>query len=75
MLADVAHVVEAGEIIEEYLDDRPLPSRLLLGFSGTRPIHVVAADHPENPDDTFVITTYEPSLDEWDPTFRKRLKP
>jgi hypothetical protein len=28
---DVRHVLETGDIIEEYLDDVPYPSRLVLG--------------------------------------------
>jgi len=74
LLRDLAHVLEVGEVIEWYPDDQPLPSKLLLGFCGERPIHVVAANHPNNPEDTYIITVYEPKKDEWDSTFRKRLK-
>ena len=33
--------------------------RLVLGFSGSRPIHIVAADNPVERE-TIVITAYEP---------------
>ena len=33
----------SGEVISEYPDDVPFPSCLILGFVGTRPIHVVTA--------------------------------
>lgn len=68
--ADVAHVLATGEVIEPYPDDRPFPSRLVLGWVGNRPIHVVAADDPGG--ETVVITVYEPDPIRWDPTFRGR---
>lgn len=43
---EVRHILTAGEVIENYPDDLPFPSRLVLGWSGTRPLHVVAADNP-----------------------------
>jgi hypothetical protein len=42
---EVRQVVDAGETIETYLDDKPFPSRLMLGWKGARPIHVVIADN------------------------------
>jgi len=42
---DVQHVLENGEIIKEYPDDAPFPSRLMFGWRGKRPLHVVAADN------------------------------
>jgi hypothetical protein len=68
---DVRDVLTAGEVIEDYPDDFPFPSRLMLGWSGTRPIHVVAADNPQARE-TIVITVYEPDPDEWEPDFKRR---
>ena len=34
---------EREEVIAEYPNDVPLPSSLLLGFLGNRPIHIVVA--------------------------------
>jgi Domain of unknown function (DUF4258) len=62
---DVRRVLADGEVIEEY------PSRLMLAFVNSRPLHVVAADNPLG-DETYVITVYEPDLDQWDATFRMR---
>lgn len=59
-----------GETIEDYPDDFPFPSRLVLGFAGERPAHVVAADNDEG--ETIIITVYEPDPAKWDPGFRKR---
>jgi hypothetical protein len=42
---DVRQVTELGEVIREYADDTPYPSRLILGWIGGCPLHVVAADN------------------------------
>ncbi len=44
---EIKDILDSGETIEEYPDDIPFPSRLVLGWSGRRPIHVVAADNEE----------------------------
>lgn len=66
---DVAHVVSSGKVIEHYPQDRPYPSRLLLGWAEGRPIHVVAATAEHA---IIVITVYEPDARQWDPGFEKR---
>ncbi len=40
---EVRHVIATGETVEDYPGDTPYPSRLVLGWSGKRPIHVVLA--------------------------------
>ena len=69
--AEVRAVLTTGEAIEEYPDDTPFPSRLVLGWVGSRPLLVVAADNPEE-EDTIVITVYEPEPDQWEVGFRRR---
>ncbi|HLB50454.1 MAG TPA: DUF4258 domain-containing protein [Anaerolineales bacterium] len=68
---DVHHVLAAGETIEDYRDDVPYLSRLILGWRGPRPLHVVVACNVKA-DETIVITVYEPSPDEWEDGFRRR---
>lgn len=68
---DIRVVLETGEIIQSYPEDRPYPSRLVLGWRGSTPIHVVASDSTEG-DETFVITVYEPTLELWEPGFREK---
>ena len=70
---DVRHVLETGEVIEEYPDDIPFPSRLMLGWRGFRPLHIVIADNADT-DETIVITAYEPDLDQWEPGYTERKK-
>lgn len=69
--AEVRHVLATGDVIEDYADDSPYPSRLVLGWCGSRPLHVVVAEKVED-HETIVITVYEPDPAEWDSTFRRR---
>lgn len=70
-LDDVYHVLATGEVIENYPHDIPYPSRLVLGWCGPMPIHVVAADNVETKE-TIVITIYEPDLTQWETGFKRR---
>jgi hypothetical protein len=70
---DVRGVIVNGETIEDYPDDIPYPSRLILGWRARRPLHVVAAYN--NADgETIVITVYEPDPAFWSEDFRRRLQ-
>ena len=68
---DVRNVLKSGSTIEEYPDDTPYPSRLVLGRAGGRPIHVVAARNDARCE-TIVVTVYEPDPDQWDAEYRRR---
>ena len=68
---DVRHALATGEVIEHYPEDTPYPSRLVLGWHGSRPLHVVVADNEERRE-TIVITVYEPDPAQWEPGFRRR---
>jgi len=52
------------------------PTRVawVLGWTDTRPVHVVAADNDED-QLTVVITVYEPDPQLWEPGFKTRRKP
>ncbi len=69
--AEVRHVIATGETVEDYPDDTPYPSRLVLGWNGRRPIHVVVADNIDD-EENIVITVYEPDPLEWEPDFKRR---
>ena len=64
-------VIENGTVIREYPDDTPCPSRLILGYDGTRPIHVVSSYSPTD-DIERVITAYEPDARLWSADFTER---
>ena len=70
---EVRYVLKIGEVIEEYPDDTPYPSRLILGCYKGRRIHVVAANNCLD-EEIIVITVYEPDPSEWDPECRKRIQ-
>ena len=68
---DVRKVLEQGRVIEEYPDDKPYPSCLILGWAGNRPIHVVKAENQEE-NQTIIATVYEPDMFVWEPGFERR---
>jgi hypothetical protein len=68
---DVETVLATGETVEFYPGDTPYPSRLVLGWSEARPVHVVIGEQADG-DDRVVITAYRPNPERWDATFRHR---
>ena len=66
---DVRRVLDTGEVIEDYPDDFPYPSALVLGWIGRQPIHVVAATTPA---EKIVITVYEPDAIRWERDYKRR---
>jgi len=69
---DVRAVIESGTMIQDYPDDRPYPSRLMLGWRGKRPIHVVVA-RDANEAILIVVTAYEPDPIQWDAEFKRKV--
>lgn len=67
---EVREVLEKGELVEHYQADEP-PRYLVLGWSGERPIHVVAEDDPVS-HETMVVTAYEPDRKLWKARFKER---
>ncbi len=67
----VRTVLTHGDMIAEYPDDRPFPSRLLLGFVDGGPIHVVAA-YDEETQTYIIVTAYRPDPGLWSDDFRTR---
>jgi len=61
---NVRQVLQSGEMIEDYSDEMPFPSRLISGRHGDRPLHVVVAENTKE-DETIVITVYEPDPSQW----------
>lgn len=70
----IREVVEQGETINDYPDDTPYPSALLLGFHAGMPVHVVVARNPGT-GDCYIVTTYVPSEERWKPGFKERKEP
>ena len=59
---DIKDIVIKGEIIEEYPEDEPCPSALMLGFLKNTPYHVVIA---QCEDHIRIVTVYYPKEDKW----------
>lgn len=68
---DLEEVIASGQTIEDYPEDFPFPSRLILGSVESRAIHVVAAFNSEN-DEAIIITVYEPNPENWNKDFTRR---
>lgn len=68
---DVRHLLQRGEIIADYPDDKPFPSQLVLGWISARPLHVVVA-HNRLAGEKIVVTVYEPDPAEWEAGFKRR---
>ena len=55
---EVIQAIESGEIIEEYITDKPFPSCLVFGYTpGKRPVHVVCSTDGAY---IYIITAYIP---------------
>ena len=67
---EVRSVLDTGELIERYAADEP-PRYLMLGWSGSRPSHVIAEDDPVS-GETTVVTAYEPEHKLWKAGFKER---
>ncbi|MCP5484286.1 MAG: DUF4258 domain-containing protein [Spirochaetales bacterium] len=66
-------VIQEGERIIDYREDRPFPSALMLADVGGRPLHVVVAFDKDS-DMAYVITAYEPTTEEFEEDLRTRRK-
>ena len=66
---DVVFAIRTGEIVEQYPDDTPFPSCLILGYSGERALHIVASIDEEA---VYIITAYAPSPEKWESDWKTR---
>jgi hypothetical protein len=67
----VKQILLEGEVIEEYISDKPYPSGLFFGYIEKQPLHVVAAIDMAN-EWCFVITAYIPDLEHFEEDFKTR---
>jgi hypothetical protein len=68
---DVKKVVDTGEIIREYPQDKPYPSKLLFKMILDRPIHVVVG-RIEGTLACIIITVYVAGDDIWQSDFKTK---
>ena len=68
--ASVEYAISKGEVIEDYPDDTPYPSCLILGYDENGfALHVVCSIDSAN---VWMITAYRPDPDEWSDDLRTR---
>lgn len=67
----VVGAIESGETIEDYSAEMPDSSRLILGFQGKRPFHVVCSENLQTNEIT-IITVYIPDPGKWSKDFKRR---
>ena len=71
-MADIENCFKSGEIIEQYENDKPLASCLILGFTTQgRPLHVVASCDGEY---IYLISAYYPNEEFWNSDYKTRRK-
>jgi len=69
---DIVHnVIENGEVIATYPDDKPYPSDLILGFEIDKPVHVVVANNQQT-GECYIVTVYRPDSAVWNHDFKTR---
>lgn len=69
---DVKQAILSGEIIEQCLDDEPLPSVLILGYTrDNMPLHVAVS---VGDDVICLVTVYVPTLTIWGNDYKTRLE-
>lgn len=70
LLADVINCIKGGKIIEQYPDDYPFPSCLILGLSVMEQyLHVVVGSDLET---LWIVTAYYPDSEKWESDFETR---
>lgn len=67
---DIEQAILNGEIIEEYKQDYPYPSCLILGKTNNNKIIHVVCGVGEN--ELWIITSYYPNEDEWQDNLKTR---
>ena len=69
-ISDIRNAVNSGEIIEQYPEDYPYPSCLILGRTVLGEIiHAVLSDEGNS---SRIITAYFPDSDKWSEDFKTR---
>lgn len=69
---EILHAIRTGEIIEQYPNDYPYPSCLILGITiAGKYLHVVCGN---GDNEVWMITAYYPDPAEWQDDFKTRKK-
>jgi hypothetical protein len=69
---DIEQTIKTGEIINEYPEDKPFISFLVLGYINNKPIHVVVSQDLNG--NCIIITSYVPDQKIWNNDFKTKKK-
>ena len=67
----IIRLADSYEMVEEYPEDKYLPSYLLLGRQGEEAFHVLFGADVEG-QNVRVVTAYYPSAEEWEANLKMR---
>ncbi len=70
----VEDTIQNGTIIEEYLDDKPYPSFLKLGFESDNPKKTIHVVYAQNENEIIIITVYRPDPLKWKNNYTTRIQ-
>jgi hypothetical protein len=70
-MEEVKFILNTGEVIREYIDDKPYPSFLILGNIDRRPLHLLVAKDTDT-GTCILVTVYEPDKNVWSPDFKTK---
>ncbi len=70
-IKQIKEALNTGTTIEDYSSEMSEPARLILGFQGRRPFHMVISQNPET-NITTLITVYLPDPEKWNKGFKVR---
>jgi Domain of unknown function (DUF4258) len=72
VMDEILAALDSGEIIEEYPEDVPYPSCLVLGYTRERrALHIVCAPVREE-SRLIIITVYQPDPTRWEADWQRR---
>lgn len=61
---ELGKIIKKGELVENYPNNIPYPSKLMLGRVNNRPLHVVFTFNKDEKS-AVVVTVYEPDPGKW----------
>ncbi len=70
---ELSELLVAGEVVEDYPNDFPLPSKLIFKLVNNRPLHAVVAMDTEKKV-LIIVTVYEPDSEKFESDFITRKK-
>ena len=71
-IENIRKIVESGDVIEDYSSEMPEPSRLILGYQGSKPVHIVVSENKIS-NELIIVTVYSPDPTRWKKDHQSRI--